>query len=63
MWNVTVWMLVAAASACTVGGSVFLPPYQCRMRRVDTVELRRHRHMVEVLQRNSRPFSGEPLNR
>ncbi len=62
MWNVTVWMLVAAASACTVG-SVFLPPYQSRMRRVDTVELRRHRHMVEVLQSNSRPFPGEPLNR
>ncbi|MEW2296071.1 hypothetical protein ABZ719_25815 [Streptomyces sp. NPDC006743] len=59
MWNVTLWMLVVCASACTAG-SILVPPYQCRMWRVDTEELRRRRHMVAVLKKNTRPLEGDP---
>jgi hypothetical protein len=58
MWNIALWMLIACASACTVG-SIFVPPYQCRMWRVDAEELRRRQNMVDVLQRNTRPFAVE----
>ncbi|GGV83176.1 MULTISPECIES: hypothetical protein [Streptomyces] len=53
MWNVTVWTLVVTAFA-GVAGAGFLPPYQCGMRRVDVMELRRRRHLVAVLQANCR---------
>ncbi|MEU6481735.1 hypothetical protein ABZ858_33640 [Streptomyces sp. NPDC047017] len=53
-------MLIASASACTVG-SILLPPYQCRLWRVDAEELRRRRHMDMVLQNNTRPLAGDAL--
>jgi hypothetical protein len=61
VWNVTVWTLVVTASAC-VAGSVFMPPYQCGMRRVDVMELRRRRHMVAVLQANCRALAAPEAN-
>ncbi|MFF9406191.1 hypothetical protein ACF1B0_11765 [Streptomyces anandii] len=60
MGNITVWMLIVCASGCTVG-AIFLPPYQCRMWRVDAVELQRRRRMVDVLQSNYRSFGGDPV--
>ncbi|MEU5092131.1 hypothetical protein [Streptomyces sp. NPDC021356] len=59
MWNFTLWTLVVCASACTAG-SILVPPYQCRMWRVDAEELRRRRHMVAVLKNNTRPTEGDP---
>ncbi|MFJ8199164.1 hypothetical protein [Streptomyces sp. NPDC096152] len=61
MSNVTLWMLIVCASACTAG-SIFVPPYQCRMWRVDAMELNRRRLMVDVLQSNARPLGVDPMS-
>ncbi|EYT79884.1 hypothetical protein ACFPC0_13080 [Streptomyces andamanensis] len=59
MWNATLWTLIACASLCTAG-SILVPPYQCRMWRVDSDELRRRRLMVAVLKNNTRTPEGDP---
>lgn len=56
MWNIVTWSLIACASAYTTG-SIFVPPYHCRMRPIDSKELQRRQRMVEVLQRNVRVLS------
>ncbi|GGW17387.1 hypothetical protein GCM10010501_37720 [Streptomyces libani subsp. rufus] len=59
MWNMLVWTMITCTSLCTAG-SIFVRPHQCRMRQTDTLELRRRRRMVEVLQREVRVMSDAP---
>ncbi|KOX06977.1 hypothetical protein ADL04_05155 [Streptomyces sp. NRRL B-3648] len=58
MWNMLVWTMITCTSLCTAG-SIFVRPHQCQ-RQTDTVELRRRRRMVEVLQREVRAMNDAP---
>jgi hypothetical protein len=58
MVNTTLWLLLTCASACTAL-SAFLPPPAARMWRIDILELRRRRRLIEVLTANTRSASPE----
>lgn len=59
--NIAAWALIACASIW-IAGSIFVPPYQCRMNPVDSRELRQWHRMVAVLQQNVRVLSETPAS-
>ncbi|WP_149179809.1 hypothetical protein [Streptomyces sp. TRM49041] len=58
MWNTALWTLIVCASVCTVGSLLGSHPLG-RMWRVDVLELRRRRRMIEVLEENTHPLHRE----
>lgn len=50
--DTTLWLLVACASVCSMV-SAFGSSLRIGMSRIDATELRRHRHMVRVLEANA----------
>jgi hypothetical protein len=59
VWNTVFWALIVCASVCTVG-SLLGSHAPGRMWRVDVLELRRRRRMIEVLEENTRYLHREP---
>jgi hypothetical protein len=59
VWNTALWALLVCASVCTVGSLLGSHPLG-RMWRVDVLELRRRRRMIEVLEENTHPLHREP---
>jgi hypothetical protein len=59
VWNTALWALLVCTSVCAMGSLAGSPPLG-RMWRVDVLELRRRRRMIEVLERNTRPLRREP---
>ena len=59
VFNTALWALLICAGVCAMGSILGSPPIG-RMWRVDVLELRRRRHMIEVLERNARSLRREP---
>ncbi|KAB1140753.1 hypothetical protein F7R91_34620 [Streptomyces luteolifulvus] len=59
MWNAALWSLLVCASVCTVGSLLGSHPLG-RMWRIDVIELRQRRRMIEVLEENTHPLHRQP---
>ncbi|MFF9868239.1 hypothetical protein ACF1G0_23040 [Streptomyces sp. NPDC013953] len=60
--DMALWLLLACGSAC-MALSAFLPAPASRMGRIDTLELRRRRRMIEVLAANACSSGGSSVHR
>ena len=59
MWNAALWALLVCASVC-IAVSLFGTHPLGRMWRIDIIELRQRRHLIEVLENNTHPLLREP---
>lgn len=55
--DTTLWLLLAGASACSMV-SAFGSSLRIGMSRLDSAELRRRRHMIQVLEANAQLLTG-----
>jgi hypothetical protein len=60
VWNTALWALLVCASVCTVGSILGSHPFG-RLWRIDSLELRQRRRMIEVLDENTHPLLREPV--